>query len=77
MAPLSKELSGVLLPHDKFGSHLDSQNRTIDEELETKNFQFAGESLAEIWSEMIYDKFPTGIYFFLLFTFFSSQNITT
>lgn len=30
MAPLSKELAGVILPHDHFGSHFDSQNRTID-----------------------------------------------
>lgn len=36
MAPLSKELAGVILPHDTFGSHLDSQGRTVDVDLEKK-----------------------------------------
>lgn len=58
MAPLSKALSGVILPYDHFGNHLNSQRRTIDDELEKKNFQFAGEVLSEIWSEMIIDKYP-------------------
>ena len=48
MAPLSKELSGVLLEHDHFGSHLDSQGRTIDEALEIKNFEHAGDVLGKI-----------------------------
>ena len=30
MAPLSKALTGLLLPHNTFGNHLDSQRRTID-----------------------------------------------
>ena len=30
---MSKELSGVILPHDHFGTHLDHNNKTIDEEL--------------------------------------------
>lgn len=58
MAPLSKELSGIILPHDNFGSHLDSQRRTVDVELEKKNFQYAGEILAELWSNMNIDSFP-------------------
>ena len=33
MSNLSKELSGVILPHDHFGTHLDHNNKTIDEEL--------------------------------------------
>ena len=36
MAPLSKALEGVLLPHDTFGTHLDSQRRTADVEIENK-----------------------------------------
>ena len=48
MAPLSKALAGILLPHDTFGSHLGSQNRTIDAELEKKIFRKAGKVLAEI-----------------------------
>ena len=38
MAPLSKELAGLILPHDNFGSHLDSQVRTVDADLERQNF---------------------------------------
>lgn len=30
MAPLSRELSGLIIPHDNFGSHLDDQRNTID-----------------------------------------------
>lgn len=55
MAPLSKELAGVILPHDTYGSHLDSAGRTIDLELEKKNFCKAGNTLADIWSGMVID----------------------
>ena len=55
MAPLSKALSGLVLPHDKFRNHLDASGKTIDIELEKENFKFAGEALAEIWSEMVVD----------------------
>lgn len=57
MAPLSRELSGVILPHEHFGSHLDSQCRTTDTELEKKNFQYGGEVLAEVWGGMEIDGF--------------------
>ncbi|KAJ6639792.1 hypothetical protein Bhyg_12539 [Pseudolycoriella hygida] len=50
MAPLSRELSGLILPHEHFGSHLNSKNETVDGELEKRNFQYAGETLAEVWS---------------------------
>lgn len=52
MAPLSKELRGVILPHDTFGTHLDGSKRTKDTELEKKNFKAAGEALAEIFSNI-------------------------
>lgn len=42
MAPLSRELATVVLPYEHYGSHLDSQGKTIDNELELKNFQHAG-----------------------------------
>lgn len=58
MAPLSKELSGVILDHEHYGSHLDSQGRTVDQDKEMKNFEFAGQTLAKIWSEMSLDGFP-------------------
>ena len=48
MAPLSRDLAGVVLPHENFGSHLNSAGKTIDEELERRNFQHAGETLAEV-----------------------------
>lgn len=55
MAPLSRDLCGVILPHDTYGSHLDGSGRTIDYDLEVKNFKKAGEVLAEIWSQRIID----------------------
>lgn len=38
MAPLSRELSGVILPHEYFGSHLNAQQETVDDALEKKEF---------------------------------------
>lgn len=55
MAPLSRELSGLILPHDSYGTHLDEQGRTTDFDLEKMNFQKAGEVLAEIWNSMVID----------------------
>lgn len=73
MAPLSKALTGVILPFDKYGSHLDSSNRTIDENLEKRNFACAGSVLAEIWSEMVIKLFVTVInYYFLEYCTISS-----
>ena len=59
MAPLSNELAGLILPHDHYGSHLDERGVTIDTDLEKKNFQFAGNTLTEIWSHLTVDTFPT------------------
>ena len=58
MAPLSKALTGLLLPYNTFGNHLDSQRRTIDVELEKHNFKKAGEVLVKVWNELLIDKFP-------------------
>ena len=57
MVKFSKELSGVVLPHDKFGSHLNVKGEIIDKELE-KKFGYAGEILAKIWSGIIIDGHP-------------------
>lgn len=57
MAPLSNQLSGLILPHDAYGSHLDSRNRCIDPDLERKNFAKAGETLAEVWNQLIIDDY--------------------
>ncbi|GBN78913.1 hypothetical protein AVEN_255368-1, partial [Araneus ventricosus] len=58
MAPLSRELSGLVLPHDHYGSHLDENGRTIDEAMEQNNFAYAGKTLAEIWSSISIDSYP-------------------
>lgn len=55
MAPLSRELAGLILPPDHFGSHLDTRGKTTDPELELANFAHAGQILAEVWSSMIID----------------------
>ncbi|GBP43606.1 hypothetical protein EVAR_32172_1 [Eumeta japonica] len=60
MAPLSHQLSGLVLPYDFFGNHLDDQRRTIDNELELKNFKMAGNILAQIWSKLTIDDKPVG-----------------
>ena len=56
-APLSKELTGLILLHEHYSSHLNERGITIDAYLEKKNFKFAGVTLAEIWSQIIVDKF--------------------
>ena len=48
MAPLSKALSGILLPHETFGTHLDLSRKTIDKNLEKRNFKAA----VEIWAKV-------------------------
>ena len=58
MAPLSRHLTGVILPHDKYGTHLDAQGKTRDAELELQNFEAAGEALASLWSELVIDSHP-------------------
>lgn len=58
MAPLSHDLAGLILPHNHFGTHLDENGKTIDENLELKNFAKAGEILAEVWSGNYINEFP-------------------
>ena len=36
MVKFSKELSGLVLPHDNFGSHLNAKRETIDKGLKKK-----------------------------------------
>lgn len=52
MPKLSYALAGVLLKHDHYGSHLDASGRTIDAELERKNFEKAGELCCELWNKI-------------------------
>ena len=58
MAPLSRFLAGIILPHDTFGSHLNAKGETVDNDLERENFQKAGETLAEVWNEAVIDQHP-------------------
>ncbi|KAL4719432.1 hypothetical protein ACJJTC_009058 [Scirpophaga incertulas] len=58
MAPLSLPLSGLVLPHDTFGNHLDAKGKTTNSDLELKNFAQAGKILSEIWSSIIIDNEP-------------------
>ena len=53
MAPLSRDLAGIILPHDYYGSHLDSSGKTIDEELEKRNFFRAAKTLADVWCSTV------------------------
>ena len=55
MVKSSKELSGVILEHDKFGTHLDPKGVTVDKDLELKNFDLTGRTIAEIWSGLVID----------------------
>jgi hypothetical protein len=50
LASLSQDLTGLVLPHDYFGTHLNVSGYTIDAELEKRNFKKTGEVLAEVWS---------------------------
>ena len=59
MTPLSKQLSGLILPHDYYGNHLNSNGKTINNDLEYKNFKFAGEALCEVFSNVIIDSYET------------------
>ena len=58
MAPLSHDLCGIILKHDTFGSHLDNAGKTIDSELEEKNFYEAAKVLSEVWSNTVIDNHP-------------------
>ncbi|CAG8576737.1 11521_t:CDS:2 [Dentiscutata erythropus] len=58
IAPLSHDLADVILSHDTFGSHLDAQLRTNDEELEKRNFKAAADILISIWESTIIDSYP-------------------
>ena len=51
-------MSGVILPHDNCGTHSDHNNKTIDQELELQNFEYASEILAELWSKLVIDDHP-------------------
>ena len=47
----------MILEHQHFGSHLDSNNKTIDDELEKRNFEHDGRVLSEVWKSLEIDGF--------------------
>jgi hypothetical protein len=51
MATLSQKLAGIMLPIDKYGSHLNSQGQVVDSELAIKNFRYAGKALCTLWEQ--------------------------
>lgn len=59
MAPLSRDLAGLVIDHQQLGAHLNEKGETIDIELEKKNFAAAGKILEEIWSETVIYNYPT------------------
>jgi cell fate (sporulation/competence/biofilm development) regulator YmcA (YheA/YmcA/DUF963 family) len=58
LASLSQDLTGLVLPHDYFGTHLNFSGITIDAELEKANFKNTGDVLAEVWSMDMIDQHP-------------------
>ena len=46
------------MPHETYGSHLNNNGQTIDKELELKNFEAAGNTLADIWRNLVIDGHP-------------------
>ena len=59
MAPLSKQLTTVILDHKYYGSHLNSSCVTTNTTLERKNFQHAGKRLAGLFGDMKLDGHDT------------------
>ncbi|GBP67431.1 Protein SYS1 homolog [Eumeta japonica] len=55
MTPLSQELSGLILPYDSYGTHLDEHGTTQDHDLKKMNFQKAEEDFEEVWNNMVID----------------------
>lgn len=55
MVPLSRKLTGIVLPHESFGTHLDFSGRIVDVSLEKDNLKKAVDILAEIWSALCID----------------------
>ena len=58
MYHLSTALTGVVLPHDTYGTHL-VNGKTVDEALEIRNFEAAGQALGALWSELVIDGYVT------------------
>ena len=62
IASLSRALAGVVIPHDSYGSHLNPRGKTVDAELEKKNFIVAENILCQITGEMDMTKTGCSVY---------------
>lgn len=49
MAPLSRDLSGGVLSHEHYGTHLNNSGKSVNVQLEMENFGKAVECLADVW----------------------------
>ena len=49
MAPLSFRLAGIVIDHQRYGEHLNASKKTIDPNLELRNFEGAGNEVASLW----------------------------
>ncbi|CAF0719285.1 unnamed protein product [Adineta ricciae] len=58
LASLSQDLTGLVLPHDYFGTHLNVSGVTINSELEKNNLKRAGDVLGEVWNMDMIDQYP-------------------
>lgn len=58
MAPLSKRMAGLVLPHNFHGEHLDKNHKTIDEDLERRNLFYAADLLKKTFEGMEIDGHP-------------------
>ena len=54
---------GVILKHFKLGSHLNAKDVAVNKDLELKNFEYAGRTLAEIWYGLVVDENPVAVEF--------------
>ena len=59
IAPISRDLAGIILPHNRFGAHQISQGITEEIELEQRNFAYVGSKLAKVWSNTVIHGHPT------------------
>ncbi|PKB95214.1 hypothetical protein RhiirA5_437132 [Rhizophagus irregularis] len=53
IAILSGKLTGIILPINHFGTHLNTQGKVINPELALQNFKYAGEALCDIWRHVL------------------------
>lgn len=48
-------MSGLILKHEHYGTHLNNKVETVDEELGKLNFAFAAQTLCEVWEQVNID----------------------